>query len=87
MAWIKISDDNGGIYAERPDPDPVQVVSIAELEAQIASIRATIPIVTDTYLLEWAKARYPFQDDINYINEMNRQIAEIQILIDTLKAA
>ena len=36
MAWIKISDDDGGIYAREAEPDPAEVVSVAELEAEIA---------------------------------------------------
>lgn len=42
MAWIKISDEDGGVYALEPDPDPAVVVSIEELEAEIKELQARI---------------------------------------------
>ncbi len=35
MAWIKISEDNGGTYAREASPDPAEILSISELEERI----------------------------------------------------
>lgn len=42
MGWIKISDEDGGVYAKEPDNDPEQIVSVAELEAEIAELQERI---------------------------------------------
>lgn len=42
MAWIKISDEDGGVYAREPEPDPVEVITIADIEAEIAELRERI---------------------------------------------
>jgi hypothetical protein len=45
MAWIKISDEDGGIYAREPEPDPAVIVSVAEIEAEIKELQARIDSV------------------------------------------
>lgn len=42
MGWIKISDEDGGIYAKEPENDPEQIVSVAEIEAEIKELQARI---------------------------------------------
>lgn len=45
MSWLKISDKDGGVYAKEPDNDPEQIVSVAEIEAEIKELQARIDSV------------------------------------------
>lgn len=42
MNWIKVSDENGGVYAREAEPDPAEIVVMADLEAQITALDAQI---------------------------------------------
>lgn len=45
MSWIKISDDNGGVWAEEASPDPQRIVIISELEAEITKLQGAIDAI------------------------------------------
>ncbi|MBW6469622.1 MAG: hypothetical protein K0A90_00190 [Methanosarcinaceae archaeon] len=45
MVWIKISDDNGGVYAKSANPDPINVVSIDELNEQLTELNNQLAVV------------------------------------------
>jgi len=38
MAWIKISDDDGGVYGKEAELDPTEIVAINELDGSIAEL-------------------------------------------------
>lgn len=42
MSWIKISDDDGGVFAEENDQNLKRAVSILELENEIAYLSGQI---------------------------------------------
>lgn len=66
MSWLKISDKDGGVYAKEPDNDPEQIVSVAEIEAEIKELQARIDSV---HLIEIPKDA---SDEIKtIINEKN----------------
>lgn len=52
MSWLKISDKDGGVYAKEPDNDPEQIVSVAEIEAEIKELQARIDSI---HLIEITK--------------------------------
>jgi len=43
--WIKISNDDGGTYALEPDLDPVAILTIAEIESEIAVLSEKIAAI------------------------------------------
>ena len=43
--WIKISEDDGGIFALEGTPDPQKVVSVDELNAEIVELNSQLVIV------------------------------------------
>lgn len=68
MSWIKISDDDGGIYAKEPENDPEQIVSVAEIEAEIKELQARIDSI---HLIDIPKdASDEIKEAINYKNGM-----------------
>jgi len=78
MTWIKISDDNGGIYAEMPDPDPRQIKSIADIEAEIATLEAERYEGNNARILAWVKEHW-------YSLEIGQRDSQIQCEIEQLK--
>lgn len=46
MAWIKISSENGGVFAQEID-NPVAVVSVDELNAELLKLQANLAEVAE----------------------------------------
>ena len=40
--WVKVSELQGGLYAARPMPEPLLVLSMDEVDAQIAAAEAAL---------------------------------------------
>lgn len=83
--WVKISDD---LYAQRPDPDPVQVVSAQELQAELDSLRVRLEGLpgapSDEELLTWARANYPYYHDTSAERDfLVARISEITAILET----
>jgi hypothetical protein len=93
MSWLKISDKDGGVYAKEPDNDPEQIVSVAEIEAEIKELQARIDSVR---LIEIPKdASDEVKEAINYKNGMliatdiapiQSQLEQKQQFLNELKA-
>lgn len=71
MAWIKISDEDGGVYALEPDPDPAVIVSVEEIEAEIAELQERIKAAEANLLPCPEKADERLADVIRFYNEQN----------------
>jgi len=78
MTWIKISDAEGGIYAETPDPDPRQIKSIADIETEIATLEAERYEGNDARILAWVKEHW-------YSLEIGQRDSQIQGEIERLR--
>lgn len=77
MSWIKISDDEGGVFALEPDPDPAVIVTVSSLEAEIAGLEENIAAAE--------KRLIPVPDGIDdrvaeAINAKNGEIVAIDIV-------
>ena len=47
MAWLKISDDNGGTYGKEASPDPEEIVDLNTLQAEIDDLDDQIDAIDD----------------------------------------
>ena len=74
MGWIKISDEDGGVYAKEPDNDPEQIVSVAEIEAEIAELERRIASV---HLIEVPKGAS--EEVATIVNEKNGNLIATEI--------
>lgn len=82
MAWLKISDENGGTYVKEAEVDPVDLATINNLNAQITDLENMTlglpPLKTE-----------PDQETLEFWNEMNDQSqarSDIQAQIDEKSA-
>ncbi len=50
MSWIKISDDDGGVWADEALPDPKRIVKVVELLMEIEELQNNIDAIS---LLEY----------------------------------
>lgn len=81
MAWIKISDEDGGVYALEPDPDPAVIVSVEEIEAEIAELQERIKAAEANLIPVPEKADARVAEAVGLYNEQNALREKIAIEI------
>lgn len=80
MAWIKISDEDGGTYAREVE-NPQDVVTKAELQSQLATFQSKL----DEILGDFVHADKDYEAFVNYDREKRRQIiSERMFQIDSI---
>lgn len=82
MSWIKISDDNGGVYALEPDPDPSVIVSVEEIEAEIAELQKRIKAAEANLIPVPEKADARVAEAVGLYNEQNSLREKIALEIE-----
>lgn len=50
MTWIKIDDADGGVYAKEATPDPEEIVTLGEIEREIADLKARLTELQSQWL-------------------------------------
>lgn len=73
MSWVKIDDDT---YALEATPDPAQVVSLSEIQAEIASLSSQIKSVPDNDTLEFYIEHHPNQTALTARLENKQKLLE-----------
>jgi hypothetical protein len=76
--WVKISDEDGGIYAQEA-PNPIAVVTMSELEERVFWLNSQIKVATPEELqVAW---------DAYHGNSMfKEELEKLMIFINELKA-
>lgn len=83
MAWIEI---DAGVYALEPTPDPVEVVVLADLDAEIAKCRGEIAEIEVRRLAAPKDASQEIANAVAAWNEMNHSLGVLPGRISELEA-
>ena len=82
--WVKISDEEGGIYAASPTPDPLLAKSLNEIDAEIATAESNLTVTQGAlanrdWLKETAEETMEVLSDLqNKVQQYQDEIAQLQ---------